>query len=117
MKFLIHLVVVLLLSWILQSFLPWWTMAIGAFATGLYFRQNGVLSFFAGLLGVGLLWYGMAWYADSSTNSILSEKMAAILPTKTVGMLLLVTAFIGGLAGGLASMTGGIISYRRRSRY
>lgn len=117
MKFLIHLIVVLLLSWILQSFLPWWTMAIGAFATGLYFRQNGFMSFLAGMLGVGLLWYGMAWYADSSTSSILSEKVAGIFPTKTIGLLLLVTAFVGGLVGGLASMTGGIISVRRKSKY
>lgn len=117
MKFLAHFVVVLLLSWMLQSFLPWWTMAIGAFATGLYFRHGGFLSFLAGLLGVGLLWFGMAWYSDSSTNSILSERVAGIFPTKTVGLLLLVTGFIGGLVGGLASMTGGIISYRKKGKY
>lgn len=117
MKFLAHFVVVLLLTWMLQSFLPWWTMAIGAFATGLFFRQSGFMSFLAGLLGVGLLWFAVAWYSDSSTNSILSSKVAGIFPTKTVGLLLLVTAFIGGLVGGLASMTGGIISYRRKSKY
>jgi hypothetical protein len=117
MKFLAHFVVVLLLSWMLQAFLPWWTMAIGAFAAGLFFRQNGFISFFAGLLGVGLLWLGMAWYTDASTNSILSAKVAAILPTKTVGLLLVVTAFIGGLVGGLASMTGGLISHRAKSKY
>jgi hypothetical protein len=117
MKFLAHFVAVLLLSWMLQSFLPWWTMAVGAFATGLYFRQNGFMSFFAGLLGVGLLWLGMAWYSDASTSSILSEKVAGILPTKTVGLLLVVTAFIGGLVGGLASMTGGIISQKKKIKY
>lgn len=117
MKFLAHFIVVLLLSWMLQAVLPWWTMAIGAFATGLYFRQGGVRSFFAGLLGVGLLWFGMAWYSDMSTDSILSTKVAGIFPTKTVGLLLLVTAFIGGLVGGLASMTGGIIGYRKKSKY
>ncbi|HMJ67935.1 MAG TPA: hypothetical protein VK508_03535 [Cyclobacteriaceae bacterium] len=117
MKFLAHLIAVLLLSWVLQSFLPWWTMAVGAFATGLFFRQSGFQSFLAGLLGVGLLWFLMAWYSDASTSSILSEKVAGIFPTKTVGLLRLVTAFIGGLVGGLASMTGGIISYRRRVKY
>jgi hypothetical protein len=117
MKFLAHLIAVLLLSWLLQSFLPWWTMAVGAFATGLFFRQSGFLSFLAGLLGVGLLWFLVAWYSDSSTDSILSEKVAGIFPTKTVGSLLIVTAFIGGLVGGLASMTGGIISYRKSVKY
>lgn len=117
MKFLAHIIAVLLLSWLLQTFLPWWTMAVGAFATGLYFRQGGFRSFTAGLLGVGLLWFGMAYYLDASTNSILSAKVAAILPTKTVGLLLVVTAVIGGLVGGLASMTGGIIAYKKKSKY
>jgi hypothetical protein len=117
MKLIAHIIVVLLISWLLQSFLPWWTMAIGAFATGLYFRQNGFKSFFAGLIGVGLLWFGMAYYIDTTTDSILSSKVAAIFPTKTVGLLMLVTAVIGGLVGGFASMTGGIIAYRKKSRY
>lgn len=117
MKLLTHIVVVLLLSWLLQTFLPWWTMAVGAFATGLFFRHGGFKSFVAGLIGVGLLWFAMAYYLDSSTNSILSSKVANIFPTKTVGLLMLVTAFIGGIVGGLASMTGGIIGYRRKSKY
>lgn len=117
MKFGAHVIVIVLLSFLLQSFLPWWTMAVGAFATGLFFRQGGVRSFLAGLLGVGLLWLGMAWYLDSSTGSILTSKVAAIFPTKTVGLLLLITAVIGGLVGGFASMTGGIIAYKGKNKY
>ncbi len=117
MKLFAHIIVVLMISWLLQTFLPWWTMAVGAFATGLLFRQGGFLSFVAGLLGVGLLWFGMAYYIDSSTGSILSAKVASIFPTKTVGLLMLVTALIGGLVGGLASMTGGIIAYKKKSKY
>lgn len=117
MKLIAHIIAVLLISWLLQTFLPWWTMAIGAFATGLFFRQNGYRSFLAGLVGVGLLWFGMVYFIDSSTGSILSSKVAAIFPTKTVGLLMMITAVIGGLVGGFASMTGGIISYRKKSKY
>jgi len=117
MKFVLHLIAVLLLSWVLQLFLPWWTMAIGAFATGLFFRQSGFQSFLAGLLGVGLLWFAMAWYIDSSTHSILSSKVAMIFPVGTPILLMLVTALIGGLVGGLASMSGGVIGYRRKAKY
>lgn len=117
MKFFSHILVVLLLSLALQAFLPWWTMAIGAFLTGLFFRQSGVLSFFAGLFGVGLLWFGVAFYIDASTDSILTTRVAGLLPTKTVGLMMLLTSFVGGLVGGLASMTGGIISHRKKPRY
>jgi len=117
MKFAAHVIVVILISLVLQLFLPWWTMAVGAFATGLVFRQNGFMSFLAGLLGVGLLWFGMADYLHLSTNGILSEKIAAIFPTKTVGALLAVTGLVGGLVGGFASMTGGLIVFKKRYRY
>lgn len=117
MKVVAHIIVVSLLCLLLQTFLPWWTMAVGAFATGLFFRQNGFKSFFAGLIGVGLLWFGMAYYLDTSTDSILSTRIAAIFPTKTVGLLMLVTAVIGGLVGGFASMTGGLIAYKKKSKY
>jgi hypothetical protein len=59
----------------------------------------------------------MAYFIDASTDSILSTRVAGIFPTKTVGTLLIVTAFIGGLVGGLASMTGGIISSRPKKKY
>lgn len=117
MKLIAHIFAVLIVSWLLQTFLPWWTMAIGAFVTGLLFGQGGFRSFVAGLLGVGLLWFAMAYYIDSSTGSILSSKVAAIFPTKTVGLLIFVTALIGGLVGGFASMTGGVIAHKRKNKY
>lgn len=117
MKFIAHIIVVALICWLFQVFLPWWSIAIGAFATGLIFKQNGFVSFLAGLLGVGILWFIMAFVIHSSTDGILSDRVAAIFPTKTVGLLLLVTALIGGLVGGFSSMTGGLITSRKKSRY
>lgn len=117
MKFVAHVIIVMLISLVMQLLLPWWTMAIGAFATALVFKQNGFMSFLAGLLGVGLLWFGLADYIHITTNGILSEKIGAIFPTKSVGALLFVTGLIGGLVGGFASMTGGLVSYKKRSRY
>jgi hypothetical protein len=117
MKFVAHVIALLLISWLLQLFLPWWAIAIAGFVTGLFFRQSGFASFLAGLLGVGLLWFLMAYYLHSSTDGILSEKVAAIFPTKSVVGLLLATATIGGLVGGFASMTGGLIAYRKKEKY
>ena len=117
MKFVSHLIAVLLLSWLLQSFLPWWTMAIGAFAIGLVFRQSGFLSFLAGLLGVGLLWYAMAWHVNSSADSVLGGKVALIFSAQSAGFLMIGTALVGGLVGGLASMTGGLVLYKRKAKY
>jgi cell division protein FtsX len=117
MKFAAQVLVVALVGGLLQTFFPWWTMAIGAFVVGFIFASPGWKSFFAGLVGVGLLWFAMSFYIDSQTQSILTEKVARLFPTKTVPLLFVVTAFIGGLVGGFASLTGSVLSYRKKSRW
>jgi len=117
MKFAAQTIAVALVGGLLQYFFPWWTMAIGAFVVGFLFANSGWRSFFAGLLGVGLLWFAMSFFIDSQTQSILTEKVAKLFPTKTVPLLFLFTAFIGGLVGGFASLTGSVLSYRKKSRW
>jgi hypothetical protein len=105
MKFLIHILLILAITFLLQSFLPWWTMAIGAFIISFLIGNNGTLSFLAGFLGVGLLWLGMTYYIDFTTESILSEKLNQLLPVNSM----LLTFLIGGIVGGFASLTGALL--------
>jgi hypothetical protein len=105
MKFLIHILLIAAISFLLQSFLPWWTMAVGAFVISFLMDNKGVSSFFAGFLAVGLLWLALAFYIDFTTQSILTEKLNKLLPLNS----LLLTTLIGGLVGGLASLTGALL--------
>jgi hypothetical protein len=105
MKFLYQLIATVILSFLLQNFLPWWTMAIGSFAISYYFGNKGFISFCAGFLGVGLLWLGMAMFIDVTTQSILTEKINRILPLN----VFVLSTLIGGLVGGLASLTGSLL--------
>lgn len=114
MKFVAQILTVALVCLALQLFLPWWSLAIGAFVVGYLFAMNGWASFAAGLLGVGLLWFGMAWYIDYTTQSILTTKVALMFPTKNVPLLFLATSLIGGLVGGFASLTGSAFTYKKR---
>ena len=84
-------------------------MAVGSFALGYLFENKGFHSFSAGFLGVGLLWLGMAMFIDVSTQSILTEKINRLLPLN----VFILTTLIGGLVGGLASLTGSLMSDRR----
>ena len=89
-------------------YLPWWGIAIAAFIISVMIPQKPVASFFSGFLGVFLLWGILAWWIDSNNNSVLSQKIAQILPLQGSSFLLiLVTALIGGLVAGFASLTGG----------
>ena len=105
MKFLYQLIATVILSFLLQNFLPWWTMAVVSFALGYLFGNTGFISFCAGFLGVGLLWLGMAMFIDVSTQSILTEKINRILPLN----VFVLTTIIGGLVGGLAALTGSLL--------
>ncbi|CAN5509911.1 hypothetical protein BH10BAC4_BH10BAC4_25100 [soil metagenome] len=109
MTFLKQTLFTIALCFILQYFLPWWTLAIGALAAGYYFGNKGWVSFLAGLVAVGLLWFVMAMIIDVQTQSVLTEKVARIFPTKTPALLFLLTAVIGGLPAGFAALTGALL--------
>ncbi len=105
MKFLYQVILTAALAFVLQSFLPWWTMALAAAGVGYYFNTKGLVSFSAGFLGVGLLWLGLAIFIDVTTHSILTEKINRILPLNAF----VLTTLIGGLVGGFAALTGALI--------
>jgi hypothetical protein len=109
MKFLYQLLATIVICSTLQYFLPWWMLAIGCFALGYLFNNKGLLSFSAGFLGVALLWLSMSMFIDVSTQSILTEKINKILPLN----VFILTTLIGGLVGGLASLTGSLLNSKR----
>lgn len=109
MRFSLHIIVTFFTCLLLQSVLPWWSLAIGCLAVGYGFSQRSVKSFTAGFIGVGVLWLAMALLIDLNTNSILSERVAQLFPTKTVPLLYVVTILVGGLVGGMASLAGSLL--------
>ncbi|MDZ7648876.1 MAG: hypothetical protein U5K54_17815 [Cytophagales bacterium] len=104
MKFGLQLLATVIVCFILQSFLPWWTMAVGAFTVAYLLGNKGFPSFAAGFIGVALLWIGMAFYIDALSDSILTEKINNLLPINAF----VATLIVGGLVGGFASLTGSL---------
>lgn len=107
MKFLTATLLTSLLSFISGLFLPWWGIAIAALLVAAIIHQKTGKAFLAGLLGVFLLWAGIAWWIDMKNSSMLSQKVANILPLSGNSILLIaVTGLVGGLVGGFAAMAG-----------
>ncbi len=104
MKFLIQILYTIVICLLLQLFLPWWTLAIGAFAVAFLFDNKSFPSFAAGFLGVALLWVAMAGYITIVTDSILTTKLNQLLPINSFIM----TALAGGLVGGFGGLTGSL---------
>ena len=110
----IKVLIILILSSIFTIFLPWYVPFIICFLFVLILSNRPGNNFLAGLLGIGLFWFIYALLLDIRNDHILSNKVALLfsesLHTNITGsVLLLVTAFLGALLGGLSAMFGAMI--------
>jgi hypothetical protein len=86
--------------------LPWWSFVVTNFIIALAIPQKPLVSFLTGALGVGAIWAGLATGIDMANNHLLSSKVAQILPLNgSYVLLIVITALIGFLLGGMASLT------------
>lgn len=114
MKIAIQIVFIILLGFILELFLPWWSIAIAAFAAGMIFNSRA--NFGAGFLAIALLWTIKALLIESSAAATLTDRVASIFML-TKPLLFLVMALLGGLVGGFAAMTGAALHGGKRKNY
>ncbi|HSZ86748.1 MAG TPA: hypothetical protein VK787_12015 [Puia sp.] len=113
MKFIISILLTALLSFVGGLWLQWWEIAVAAFLVSLIIPQQRWDSFLSGSLGVFFLWGILSWWIDFKNNSILSQKIAQILPLGgSPYLLILFTAFVGGIVSGVAALTA---SYLRKT--
>jgi hypothetical protein len=110
MRFTVQIVVIVILGFFLELFLPWWSVAIAAFIGGVLVHTR--MNFLGGFLAIGILWLVKALITELSTDSDLAGRVAMIFMLQSKTLLVLVTLLLGGLVGGFATMSGGAL--RRR---
>jgi len=113
MKLLVSTLLIALLSFLTGLYLPWWVFALAACLISILIPQRPGWAFLSGFLALFLLWGALAWFQDAPNNSILSSKIAQILPLDgSPYLLMLVTALVGALVGGGAALTGSFVKSR-----
>lgn len=108
-NFFLSLIIIAVAAFALQQFLPWWTIAITAFAVGYFIQQKAGMAFLSGFLAVFLLWSVWAFVLSSANEHILAGKVAVLMAQLTAGStvgLFILTGLLGGLVSGLAALTG-----------
>ena len=101
---------IIVLTFLMGYFFEWWTVAIAAFIGGAIFGKSSGETFARGMVAVIILWLLMVCYHHFSTQGILSNKIAQILPVGgNVGILIVITVLIGGLVGGWGAMSGYLV--------
>lgn len=107
MRFLLVTLLTAALSFIAGIFLPWWSIAIIAFLVAFLLIQSTGAGFLSGFLGIFILWGFLSLWIDIKNESILSHKIAQVMPLGGSSILLIfITALVGGLVGGFAGMAG-----------
>ena len=112
MKFILSILLVGLVTYAIGIYgtLPWWSFVVTNLIIAIALPIKPLQSFIAGAIGVGALWAGLAFGIDLANNHILSTKVAQILPLGgSYIALIAVTALVGALLGGLASLTGSFV--------
>jgi hypothetical protein len=113
MKLFIAIILTALLSFVAGLYLPWWSITIAAFITVLLIPLRSGKAFLSGFLGVFILWFLLALWIDVKNEHILSKKIAEIFPLGGSSVaIILVTAFIGGLVGGLGALSASFLRKR-----
>lgn len=114
MKFFVSLVLTALLSFAGALFLPWWIIAVAAFIVAAFIPQKALMSFVTGFVALFILWGVQAFIIDTNNNHLLATKVANLLPLGgSYIVLILVTAFLGGLVAGMAALTASFLRRRK----
>ncbi len=100
---------IIISAFILNLFLPWWSIAIPGLLFGYLFNKKGWTSFSLGFLALFLLWGGQALYIHFANNAILSTRIAEMLSVGSPFLVVLITGLLGGLVSGLATLTGSLV--------
>jgi hypothetical protein len=112
MKFGISILLTMIVSFAAGLYLPFWSVGLVAFLVAVFIYQKPGMAYLAGFLSILLFWGLLAWGIDAQNNSILSNRMATLFPLGgSSALLILVSALVGAIVGGLSALSG---SYLRK---
>lgn len=104
------ILIIIIVSLILQFFLPWWIIAPIAFGLSFWMAKSGKQAFGSAFLAIFLLWIGMGLVHTLPNENILANRVGSMLSLPDTSfnwtIVLLLTGIIGGLASGVSGLSG-----------
>ena len=110
MKFIISIILIALTAFVLGFYMPWWSIALAAFAIPLFIDLRSGFAFLSGFIALFLLWGLMSSIISSNNQQVLAHKISRlILSTDSPGLLIFVTALLGSVVAGFAALSGSLL--------
>ena len=100
---------ILISAFLLNLFLPWWSIAIPGLLFGYILNKKSGASFGWGFVALFVLWGGQAFYIHVANDGILSTRIAEMLGVGSPLIVIFASAVIGGLVSGFATLTGSLM--------
>jgi hypothetical protein len=102
--------IILILSFISSYILPWWMAAAIALLTAYFIGKAPGRSFLSGFGAIFVVWTILALIKSIPNDNILADRVVQLFPLPHNWIwVLVVTAFIGGLVGGMGALSGALI--------
>lgn len=100
---------IFLVALVLQLFLPWWIIALAAFALCFFRAVSGGHAFRHSFAAIFILWSGVALYQTVQNQNLLARRVGEMFMLTSENnwiVLVLITGLVGGLAAAIAGLAG-----------
>ncbi|MCF0062049.1 hypothetical protein LXM26_11140 [Dyadobacter sp. LJ419] len=104
-----NFIIILLITALLQIVAPWWVVAVVPFIVFLIRPGRASHAFWTGFAAIAVLWMAYGFYLHFISDGAMSDRIAGIFSLPNGIILLLVSALVGGLTGGLAALSGQLV--------
>lgn len=104
-------IIILIVSLILQLFLPWWIIAIIAFAFSAWKALSGKHAFIHAFAAIFLLWVAAGLIKTIPNENILANRVGEMLMLPFTEFNWIIVLFVTGIIGGLVSGFSGLAGF------
>jgi hypothetical protein len=110
MKFGVSVLLTIIASFAAGLYLPFWSVALVSFGVAAFISQKPGMAWLTGFVSILIFWGLLAFWIDAQNDSILSTRMASLFPLGgSSALLILITAVVGAIIGGLAALSGSFL--------
>lgn len=110
MKFGVSVLLTIIAGFAAGLYLPFWSVALVSFSVAAFIYQKPGMAWLTGFVSILIFWGLLAFWIDAQNDSILSTRMASLFPLGgSSGLLILITAVVGAIIGGLAALAGSFL--------